>query len=75
MQCLRCLADTAVKVASAPDGSGAGEMCYCERCNYSWRTSEEETITVLEKRDPRFQLDKVDIAALLNPVPIPPLAK
>ena len=75
MQCLRCLAETAVKIASAPDGSGAWDMYHCEHCNYSWRTSEEEIVTVPEKRDPRFQLDKVDLKTLLNPVPIPPLAK
>lgn len=75
MICVRCLKDTARKVADAPDGSGAWEVYYCERCNYSWRSSEEEEITVIEKRDPEFQLDKTDIDNLLNPVPIPPLDK
>lgn len=75
MMCLRCLKDTAGKVADAPDGSGAWEVYYCEHCNYSWRSSDEEEITVLEKRDPRFQLDNVDLTKLFNPVPVPPLVK
>ena len=75
MICVRCLKDTAGKVADAPDGSKAWEVYYCESCNYSWRSSEEEEITVIEKRDPEFQLDKTDIESLLNPVPIPPLKK
>ena len=75
MICVRCLKDTAGKVADAPDGSEVWEVYYCESCNYSWRSSEEEEITVIEKRDPEFQLDKTDIESLLNPVPIPPLKK
>ena len=75
MICVRCLKDTARKVAEAPDQSGAWEVYYCERCNYSWRSTEEEEITVLERRDPEFQLDQVDLETLSSPNPIPPLAK
>jgi vanillate/4-hydroxybenzoate decarboxylase subunit D len=75
MICVRCLRETAGKVAEAPDGSGAWEVYYCERCNYSWRSTEEEQITVLEKRDPEFQLDQVDLETLSSPNPIPPLEK
>jgi vanillate/4-hydroxybenzoate decarboxylase subunit D len=75
MICVRCLKDTARKVAEAPDRSGAWEVYYCERCNYSWRSTEEEEITVLERRDPEFQLDQVDLETLSSPNPIPPLAK
>jgi len=75
MVCVRCLKDTAGKIAKAPDGSGAWEVYYCESCNYVWRSSEEEEITVIEKRDPAFQLDKVDVDKLLSPVVIPPLKK
>ena len=62
MQCVRCLDDTASKVATAPDGSNAWEIFYCEKCNFSWRSTEEEQVTVIEKRDPRFQLDKIDLS-------------
>ena len=64
MQCLRCLDDTARKVADAPDGSGAWEVFYCEKCNYSWRNIEEDYVTVIEKRNPRFQLDKTDFSKI-----------
>ncbi len=30
---------------------------------------------MIEKRDPRFQMDGVDVETLLNPCPIPPLEK
>lgn len=75
MICVRCLKDTAARIAQAPDGSGAWEVYYCERCNYSWRSSEEPEITVLEKRDPEFQLENIDIDALTILNPIPPLRK
>ncbi|MCL6477467.1 MAG: vanillic acid non-oxidative decarboxylation protein [Peptococcaceae bacterium] len=74
MKCLRCLKDTAAKIAEAPDGSRAWEVFYCERCNYSWRTTEEEEIINLEKRDKNWQLDDVDLDSLDSLVPIPPLA-
>lgn len=73
MKCLRCLKDTAEKIAAAPDGSGEWEVYYCKRCNYSWRSSEEDEITVLEKRDPEFQLEDVDLDSLQVLNPIPPL--
>jgi hypothetical protein len=73
MRCVRCLADTAAVSAQAPDGSGAWEIYSCSRCNYSWRSSEPDTITDPEKRDPFFQLDAVDLDELDSPLPIPPL--
>ncbi|MGI6451039.1 MAG: non-oxidative hydroxyarylic acid decarboxylases subunit D [Desulfitobacteriia bacterium] len=75
MKCVRCLQDTAQKVAVAPDGSGAWEVYYCQRCNFSWRSSEEPEVIDPAKRDPWFQLDTVDIENLAALVPIPPLQK
>ena len=57
MQCVRCLQDTASKIADAPDGSGAWELYFCETCHYSWRNSEPDYITDIDKRDPWAQLD------------------
>ncbi|NMB36405.1 MAG: vanillic acid non-oxidative decarboxylation protein [Firmicutes bacterium] len=75
MKCARCLEDTAAKVADAPDGSGAWEIYLCSRCNYSWRTTEEEEVINPEKRDPYFTLDGVDMDDLMVLVPVPPLKK
>jgi hypothetical protein len=66
MKCLRCLDDTASEVAITPDGSSAWAIYYCEKCNYSWRSTEEESVIVPEKRNPRFQLDKTDF----NKIPV-----
>lgn len=62
MKCLRCLDDTASRIAVAPDGSGAWEIYYCEKCNYSWRSTEEKIVTDIAQRNPRFQLDKTDFS-------------
>jgi len=75
MMCLRCLKDSATKIAEAPDGSKEWEVYYCETCNYSWRSSEESEVTVLEKRDPEFQLGNLDLDTLQVLNPIPPLKK
>jgi len=75
MKCVRCLQDTATKIADAPDGSGAWEMYGCSRCSFTWRSTEEEHVINPEKRDPYFQLDGVDIDNLLVLVPVPPLKK
>ncbi|AOQ22795.1 non-oxidative hydroxyarylic acid decarboxylases subunit D [Neomoorella thermoacetica] len=75
MKCVRCLQDTASKIAEAPDGSKAWEVYGCSRCNYTWRSTEEEEVINPEKRDPYFQLVDVNIDDLMIPVPIPPLKK
>lgn len=74
MMCVRCYHDTAGQVAKAPDGSNAWVVYYCERCNFSWRSTEEPEVIDPEKREAYFQLKDVDIDALMVPVPIPPLA-
>jgi len=75
MKCVRCLNDTARKIAEAPDGSGAWEVYGCSRCNFTWRSTEEEDVINPEKRDPYFQLAGVDIEELMVPVSVPPLRK
>ncbi len=71
MKCVRCLNDEAYKAASAPDGSGAWEVYCCRHCNYTWRSTEEDVITDIEKRDPQFQLtpEKMDAVYILNKIP------
>lgn len=63
MICVRCLRDSAKIVATAPDGSGAWEIYACSECNYNWRSSEPEEITVIEKRDPWGQLNGKDFSS------------
>ena len=62
MQCVRCLKETASKVAEAPDGSDAWELYFCNHCHYVWRNTEPDYITDIAKRDPWGQLgDRDDI--------------
>jgi len=75
MKCVRCLNETAAKVADAPDGSGAWEMYGCTHCSFTWRSTEEEDVINPDKRDPYFQLAGVNIDDLLVLVPVPPLKK
>lgn len=51
MQCVRCLKDTAAKIAEAPDGSHAWDLYFCDCCHYSWRSDEPDYITDPAKRD------------------------
>lgn len=60
MQCVRCLRESAARVAAAPDGSGAWEVFFCETCSYSWRDNEPDFITDPRQRDPWSQLGKVE---------------
>ena len=73
MVCVRCLKATAKHVAKAPDGSNAWVVYCCESCNYSWRSSEGDTITDISKRSAEFQMENVDLTKLINMIPIPPL--
>lgn len=68
MKCVRCLRDTAKVVAVAPDGSNAWEVYCCTDCNYSWRNTEPEEITDIEKRDAWGQLDTRDFATFKQTV-------
>lgn len=75
MLCVRCLRDNASIVAKAPDGSGAWEMIYCDACNFSWRTSDEDVFINPEKRDKIFQLEGEALNRVQILIPVPPLSK
>jgi DNA-directed RNA polymerase subunit RPC12/RpoP len=52
--CLRC-SGTAVAKESAPDGSDAWSIYACQRCNFSWRSTEEfdsHAVHLREKYEP-----------------------
>lgn len=70
MICSRCLQDSAGVVAKAPDGSGAWEVIYCGKCNFSWRTSDEDEYINTVKRDRVFQLDASKLEALPTMMPV-----
>ena len=73
MICVRCSNESANVVAQAPDGSEALEIIYCSKCNFSWRTSEEDQSIASEKRDKMFQLEGSALDNLQVLVPLPPL--
>jgi len=75
MKCVRCLNNTAGIIAAAPDGSNAWAVFYCNKCNFSWRSSEEPEVIDPEKRDSWFQLNNEDLKNLVVLNPIPPLRK
>ncbi len=68
MKCPRCNSDNTRKMADAPVGN-AWEVYVCEKCWYSWRST--ETPVVIEK----FKLDDEKIAHMGVIPPIPPLKK
>ena len=66
MQCVRCLKETASKIAEAPDKSKAWELYFCSHCHYSWRNIEPDYITDIDKRDPWGQLAGQDIESIVT---------
>lgn len=68
MICPRCDSDRARLMVKSPVGD-EWEVYVCEKCWFSWRSTEE--IRVL----PKFKLDDAKIAAMGMIPPIPPLEK
>jgi len=68
MNCKRCGSDRVRKMVDSPVGE-AWEVYVCDKCNFSWRST--ETIEVL----PKFKLDDSKIANMQMIPPIPALKK
>lgn len=68
MKCLRCQSDDVRMMAKAPVGD-AWEVYVCERCCFSWRSTED--IRIHEK----FLLDEEKIRQMQMIPPIPELKK
>ncbi|WMJ78532.1 MULTISPECIES: non-oxidative hydroxyarylic acid decarboxylases subunit D [unclassified Sedimentibacter] len=68
MKCPRCESDKIKKITDAPKDN-AWEVYVCEKCWYSWRSTENPV--VIEK----FKLDDEKIAHMGLIPPIPPLKK
>lgn len=68
MKCPRCESEKVRIMAKSPVGN-AWEVYVCERCCYSWRSTEKITISEV------FKLDDQRIAKMSVIPPIPPLKK
>lgn len=68
MNCPRCEHDEIKTIATSPVGK-VWEVYCCQKCFYSWRST--ENITILNK----FKLDDEKIANMGVIPPIPPLKK
>ncbi len=69
--CPRCESDQAYKVFEAEDGSW--EVYRCPRCNFNWRSTEEEAVTNPALYNPLFKMTEKQIRELPPKPPIPPL--
>lgn len=68
MICPRCDSESVKVMTKSPVGN-AWEVYICDKCCYSWRST--ETVAIL----PKFKLDDEKIAAMQMIPPIPPLKK
>lgn len=68
MKCPRCDSDQARLMVTSPVGN-EWAVYVCEKCWYSWRSTEDVCIL------PKFKLDDEKIAHMEMIPPIPPLAK
>ena len=73
MICPRCESEHAYKIFEAPEDPSLWEVFRCPRCNFSWRSTEEETVTDPKQYSPRFKLSEKLIQEMAPKPPIPPL--
>lgn len=66
MKCPRCDSENVRMITKSPKGN-VWEMYGCNKCFYTWRST--ETVTVMEK----FKLDDEKIETMQMIPPIPPL--
>lgn len=69
MKCRRCGSEKISKIADSPVRN-VWEIYQCDKCNYSWRSTEPD-IEIL----PVFKLDDKQIDEMQLIPPIPPLKK
>ena len=68
MKCPRCDSEKVRVMVKAPVGD-AWEVYVCDKCYFSWRSTEQ--VNILEK----FKLDDEKIASMPVIPPVPPLDK
>lgn len=66
MNCPRCDSEKVRVMTKSPVGN-VWEVYVCEKCNYSWRSTEDIKIS------PTFKLDDKKIAEMGEIPPVPPL--
>jgi transposase-like protein len=74
MFCPRCDSATVEKMVDAPKDK-SWEVYICSTCCFSWRSTEDESVTNPALYDKRFKIDPSGIDKLLPIPPIPPLKK
>jgi len=60
MKCVRCKSDRIISVATAPESPDAWEIYLCQRCNFTWRNNEYETLRTVYAAAPEFRLSEKD---------------
>lgn len=68
MNCKRCDSAQVRKMADSPVGK-VWEVYICDKCNFSWRSTENIEVW------PQFKLDDQKIATMQQIPPVPPLKK
>jgi late competence protein required for DNA uptake (superfamily II DNA/RNA helicase) len=73
LNCSRCEYETIEKLYSSPV-SGVWDVLQCQRCLYTWRTSEPARRTQRDSYPDSFKMTAADIEHAPEMPPIPPLA-
>jgi vanillate/4-hydroxybenzoate decarboxylase subunit D len=71
MICARCKSQHTRKIAASPV-AGAWEVRVCERCLFSWRTTEPDHIVEPDSYPSTFALTEAEIDAARDVPNIPP---
>lgn len=72
MICPRCDSATVAKMVDSPKGK-SWEVYSCSTCCFSWRSTEDASVTNPALYDKRFKIAPSEIDKLLPIPPIPPL--
>ena len=70
MICPRCGSNTVNLLAKSPV-AGAWEVYICGTCCYSWRSTEDDSVTDPGKYDSRFKIDVKSIPEMMKIPPVP----
>lgn len=69
-ECPRCRAEAITVLARSAD-PGMWEVLACQRCTYTWRTSEPAAQTTAAVYPAKFALSEADIASAPEVPPVP----